>query len=176
MADTPHRRGDLAGKMRNSLWRCTVWSGGVNYRGRWVRGMLLILWGTMGALGVAVVVEDDHDVRNLLEGMLSRIGFEVHTAVDGVSGLETVKAIQPALVTLDVGLPDMDGVEVLRRMRGLSDAYIVMLTGRTGEAEILNAKDAGADEYITKPFRPKEVRERIEAMMATPRSLRPATS
>lgn len=130
----------------------------------------------MGALGVAVVVEDDQDMRNLLEGMLRRIGFDVHTAVDGVSGLQAVKATRPALVTLDVGLPDMDGVEVLRRMRGCSDAYIVMLTGRTGGSDVLNALHAGADEYITKPFRPREVRERIEAMMATPRSLGTAGS
>lgn len=126
----------------------------------------------MSTLGVALVVEDDQDVRNLLEGVLCQAGFDVCTAVDGRSGIQAVRAVQPALVTLDVGLPDIDGFELLRRIRGLTDAYIVMLTGRTGESDVLKALTAGADEYITKPFRPKEMRARIEAMMQVPRSAR----
>ncbi|MBX7444937.1 response regulator [Arthrobacter sp. MAHUQ-56] len=130
----------------------------------------------MSTLGLALVVEDDQDVRNLLEGVLSQAGFDVCTAVDGRSGLQAVRATQPALVTLDVGLPDIDGYELLRRIRGLSDAYIVMLTGRTAESDLLKALTAGADEYITKPFRPKEMRARIEAMMQVPRSARPVAN
>lgn len=128
--------------------------------------------GAMSTLGVAVVVEDDQDVRNLLEGVLGQAGFEVRTAVDGRSGLQAVQAAQPALVTLDVGLPDIDGFELLRRIRGISDAYIVMLTGRTAESDVLKASTAGADGYITKPFRPKEMHARIETMMQTPKKAR----
>lgn len=130
---------------------------------RWISG------GAMSTLGVAVVVEDDQDVRNLLEGVLSHAGFEVCTAVDGLSGLQAVRAAQPALVTVDVGLPDIDGFELLRRIRGLSNAYIVMLTGRSAETDVLMALQAGADDYISKPFRPKDVCKRIEDMMGSPR-------
>ena len=84
----------------------------------------------MDDLGVAVVIEDDADVRNLLEGVLSQAGFEVHTAVDGRAGVEVVRSKQANVVTLDIGLPDIDGFEVLRRIRGFSNAYVVMLTGR----------------------------------------------
>lgn len=71
----------------------------------------------MNDLGVAVVIEDDTDVRNLLEGVLLQAGFEVHTATFGREGVEVVRDISPDIVTLDVGLPDIDGVEVLRRIR-----------------------------------------------------------
>jgi len=120
-------------------------------------------------LGVAVVIEDDADVRNLLEGVLSQAGFEVHTAVDGRAGVEVVRDKQANVVTLDIGLPDIDGFEVLRRIRHFSNAYVVMLTGRTEEPDLLSALNAGADDYIAKPFRPRELRARVAAMMRRPR-------
>lgn len=123
----------------------------------------------MDDLGVAVVIEDDADVRNLLEGVLSQAGFEVHTAVDGRAGVEVVRAKQANVVTLDIGLPDIDGFEVLRRIRNFSNAYVVMLTGRTEEPDLLSALNAGADDYIAKPFRPRELRARVSAMMRRPR-------
>ena len=123
----------------------------------------------MDDLGVAVVIEDDADVRNLLEGVLSQAGFEVHTAVDGRAGVEVVRSKQANVVTLDIGLPDIDGFEVLRRIRGFSNAYVVMLTGRTEEPDLLSALNAGADDYIAKPFRPRELRARVAAMMRRPR-------
>lgn len=123
----------------------------------------------MDELGIAVVIEDDADVRNLLEGVLTQAGFEVHTAVDGRTGLEAVRRKQANVVTLDIGLPDIDGFEVLRRLRNFSDAYVVMLTGRTEEPDILYALNAGADDYIAKPFRPRELRARLAAMMRRPR-------
>lgn len=123
----------------------------------------------MSDLGTAVIVEDDLDVRNLLEGVLCQAGFIVHTACDGRSGVQAVRDRNPDVVTLDVGLPDIDGFEVLRRIRGFSDAYIVMLTGRTDEIDVLGALQFGADDYITKPFRPREMRARIAAMMRRPR-------
>lgn len=131
-------------------------------------------------LGVAVVIEDDADVRNLLEGVLSQAGFEVHTAADGRAGVEVVRNKQANVVTLDIGLPDIDGLEVLRRIRHFSNAYVVMLTGRTEEPDLLSALNAGADDYIAKPFRPRELRARVAAMMRRPRheanGQRPAAS
>ena len=123
----------------------------------------------MDDLGVAVVIEDDVDIRNLLEGVLTQAGFEVHTAADGREGVEIVRHNQANVVTLDVGLPDIDGFEVLRRIRNFSDAYVVMLTGRTEEPDLLSALNAGADDYISKPFRPRELRARVAAMMRRPR-------
>ncbi|MEV7998434.1 response regulator transcription factor [Pseudarthrobacter oxydans] len=123
----------------------------------------------MDELGVAVVIEDDADVRNLLEGVLAQAGFEVHTAVDGRAGVEVVRSKQANVVTLDIGLPDIDGFEVLRRIRHFSNAYVVMLTGRTEEPDLLSALNAGADDYIAKPFRPRELRARVAAMMRRPR-------
>ena len=131
------------------------------------------VWGFMGLamsdLGVAVVVEDDKDVRNLLASVFLQAGFEVHTASDGREGVELVRHQHANVVTLDVGLPDIDGYEVLRRIRQFSDAYVVMLTGRTEEPDLLTALHSGADDYITKPFRPLELRARVAAMMRRPR-------
>lgn len=124
----------------------------------------------MGDLGVAVVIEDDLDVRNLVEGVLLQSGFVVHTAVDGRHGVTMVREQSPDVVTLDVGLPDIDGFEVLRRIRLFSTAYIVMLTGKTEEPDLLAALEGGADDYITKPFRPRELRARVAAVMRRPSS------
>ncbi|MET4589109.1 response regulator transcription factor [Arthrobacter sp. 754] len=123
----------------------------------------------MEDLGVAVVIEDDADIRNLLEGVLRQAGFEVHTAADGREGVEVVRHNNAQVVTLDIGLPDIDGFEVLRRIRSFSDAYVVMLTGRTDEPDLLSALNAGADDYIAKPFRPRELRARVAAIMRRPR-------
>ncbi|MGZ4663272.1 MAG: response regulator transcription factor [Arthrobacter sp.] len=123
----------------------------------------------MSDLGVAVVVEDDKDVRNLLESVFLQAGFEVHTAAGGREGVEVVRHQHANVVTLDVGLPDIDGYEVLRRIRQFSDAYVVMLTGRSEEPAMLTALHAGADDYIVKPFRPLELRARVAAMLRRPR-------
>jgi len=123
----------------------------------------------MTDLGVAVVVEDDADVRNLVEAVLSQAGFEVHSAADGREGVDVIRRLQADVVTLDVGLPDIDGFEVLRRVRQFSDAYVVMLTARTDELDTLTALHTGADDFMTKPFRPRELRARVAAMMRRPR-------
>lgn len=123
----------------------------------------------MTDLGVAVVVEDDADVRNLVEAVLRQAGFEVHTAAEGREGVEVVRRQDAQVVTLDVGLPDIDGFEVLRRIRQFSDAYVVMLTARTDELDTLTALHTGADDFLTKPFRPRELRARVAAMMRRPR-------
>lgn len=114
------------------------------------------------------------DIRNLLVGILRQSGFEVHTAAGGREGVELVRDKSPDVVTVDVGLPDIDGLEVLRRIRTSSDAYVVMLTGRDKEPDVLAALQAGADAYVTKPFRPKELRAQIGAMMRRPRRRSPS--
>ena len=118
---------------------------------------------------VAVIIEDDKDIRDLLHAVLQQSGFEVHASPTGTEGVEAVRRHKPAVVTLDLGLPDIDGFEVIRQLRLFSDAYIVMLTARAEELDTLMGLEAGADDYITKPFRPRELRARISAMMRRPR-------
>ncbi|MFK4298538.1 DNA-binding response OmpR family regulator [Arthrobacter sp. GAS37] len=125
--------------------------------------------GAMSELDIAVVIENDADMRNMLEGVMLQSGFEVHTAADGREGVEVVRDKKPAVVTLDVGLPDVDGFEILRRIRRFSNAYIVIVTDRSDETDLLTALRSGADGFITKPFRPREMRARIAAMMRRPR-------
>src|SRR5690606_36629929 len=78
---------------------------------------------------------------------------------------------EPVVTTLDISLPDFDGFEVARRIRAFSDTYILMLTGRGDEIDTLMGLEAGTDDYVTKPFRPREIRARIEAMLRRPRAL-----
>ncbi|MFD1717428.1 response regulator transcription factor [Georgenia deserti] len=130
----------------------------------------------MEELRSAVVVEDDPDIRFLLETTLTQAGFEVHASATGTDGVELVRAHNPLVTTLDIALPDIDGLEVARRVRRFSTTYLVMLTGRAAEIDTLLGLDAGADDYITKPFRPRELRARIEAMLRRPRTLAGFTS
>lgn len=113
----------------------------------------------------AVIVEDDADIRGLLEVVLQQSGFDVHSAETGVSGVEMVGAHNPDLVTLDIGLPDIDGFETARRIRAISDTHILMLTARSDEIDTVLGLESGADEYVTKPFRPRELRARVDAIM-----------
>ena len=118
----------------------------------------------------AVVIEDDEDVRNLLGAVLQQSGFDVHLGSTGREGVVTVRQAGPTIVTLDVGLPDIDGFEVLRRIREFSDCYVIMLTARADELDTLMALQAGADDFLTKPFRPRELRARVAAMLRRPRT------
>ena len=120
--------------------------------------------------GVAVVIEDDTDIRGLISQVLEQAGFLVYAASSGVDGIELVREHQPVVTTLDVSMPGIDGFETAKRIRELSDTYIVMLTARADEIDTLQGLQAGADDYVTKPFRPRELRARIEAMMRRPRS------
>ena len=113
----------------------------------------------------AVVIEDDADVRNLLWAILNEAGFVCVPAATGVEGINAVREHQPILTTLDVSLPGIDGFEVARRIRSFSNTYVIMLSARDEEIDTLMGLDAGADDYLTKPFRPRELRARIEAML-----------
>ncbi len=118
-----------------------------------------------GSTRVAVVIEDDADIRNLLQAILGQAGFTTYAAESGAEGIEAIQEHQPILTTLDISLPGIDGFEVARRIRSFSTTYIIMLSARDEEIDTLMGLDAGADDYLTKPFRPRELRARIEAML-----------
>jgi DNA-binding response OmpR family regulator len=118
---------------------------------------------------IAVVIEDEEDIRSLLSTVLAQAGFTVHGAADGESGVELVRRHQPIVTTLDVNMPGMDGFEAAKRIRAVSTTYIVMLSARTEEIDALQGLEAGADDYVSKPFRPRELRARIDAMLRRPR-------
>lgn len=125
----------------------------------------------MSEARVGLVIEDDQDIRELVRTVLTQAGFDVTVAGSGTEGVLAAKSLNPDVITLDLGLPDIDGFEVSRQIREFSDAYIVMLTARTEELDTLIGLESGADDYLTKPFRPRELRARIAAMMRRPRAL-----
>jgi DNA-binding response OmpR family regulator len=117
----------------------------------------------------AVVVEDDPDIRALLCELLGQSGFTVTEVGDGTAALAALAEQDPDLVTLDLNLPDLDGIEVCRRIRQTSDAYVIMLTARPDEIDRLVGLETGADDYLNKPFSPRELQARVAAMMRRPR-------
>lgn len=124
---------------------------------------------------MAVIIEDDADIRHLLESVLTQAGFDVIATSNGHDGIQAVRAYEPIVTTLDVSMPGMDGFEVAKRLRTFSQTYIVMLTARDEEIDTLQGLEAGADDYLTKPFRPRELRARIDAMLRRPRMGAPET-
>ncbi|MFF7681965.1 response regulator [Microbacterium sp. NPDC007973] len=120
-------------------------------------------------LKTAVIVEDDPDIRHLLVEVLESAGFSTVSVGNGIDGVRAVLAYQPLITTLDVNMPGIDGFEAARRIRQQSDTYIIMLTGLEEEADVVLGLGAGADEYVVKPFRPRELRARIEALLRRPR-------
>ncbi|WP_043442603.1 response regulator transcription factor [Arthrobacter sp. L77] len=121
----------------------------------------------------ALIVEDDPDIRELLATTLRMNGFRVIEASTGLDGLAAVKEHRPDLITLDLNLPDLDGVEVCRQCRAVSDAYIVMVTARQDEIDRLIGLEIGADDFIGKPFSPREFAARVSAMFRRPRTAVP---
>jgi DNA-binding response OmpR family regulator len=122
-----------------------------------------------GAVRRAVVIEDDGDIRTLITHALSDIGLEVTSASTGPDGIAAVEAADPDVVTLDLGLPGIDGIEVCRRIREQTDAYIIMVTARTDEIDRLLGLETGADDFMSKPFSPRELQARVNAMFRRPR-------
>jgi DNA-binding response OmpR family regulator len=123
---------------------------------------------------VAVIIEDDADIRHLLEAILDQAGFRCYAVETGADGIQAIRDHAPILTTLDVSLPGIDGFEVARQIRNFSDTYIIMLSARKDEIDTLMGLDAGADDYLTKPFRTRELRARIEAMLRRYRRSAPA--
>jgi two-component system OmpR family response regulator len=116
-----------------------------------------------------VIIEDDADIRHLLEAVLTQAGFDAIATSNGLDGVRAVRAYDPVVTTLDVSMPGMDGFETAKRIRAFSATYLVMLTARDEEIDTLQGLEAGADDYLTKPFRPRELRARIDAMLRRPR-------
>jgi DNA-binding response OmpR family regulator len=119
----------------------------------------------MNARPRILVVDDDADIRLLLRELLERAGFTVDEAEDGRTALRTLFTTPPALVILDVTMPDMDGYETLERIRDLSDVPVLMLTARTQELEKVRGLSAGADDYVAKPFGRQELLARVQALL-----------
>lgn len=118
----------------------------------------------------AVVVEDDRDLGDAISQLLEQAGFDTVVASSGAEALELVRRSAPDLVTLDLSLPDIDGVEVCRRIRAVSDCYVIVISGRSAEVDRLIGLEVGADDYLVKPFSMRELQARVAALFRRPRS------
>lgn len=117
----------------------------------------------------ALVVDDEEALARILASYLEREDFDVELAFDGPTAVATAREWDPTVVVLDLGLPGLDGIEVCRQIRTFSDCYILVLTARTEEVDVLIGLSVGADDYLTKPFSTRELLARIGVMMRRPR-------
>jgi len=123
-----------------------------------------------------LVVDDETKIREIVRSYLEREGFEVAEAHDGDAALKIVRDWQPDLVVLDVMMPGTDGIEALRRLRTTSEIPVILLTARSDEVDTLVGLSVGADDYITKPFRPRELVARIKTVLRRAAGNRPGES
>ncbi|TYP82793.1 response regulator transcription factor [Blastococcus xanthinilyticus] len=117
-----------------------------------------------------LVVEDTQEIRELVTTVLERAGFAVRAVGTGAAALEEVRRDPPDLIVLDLGLPDTDGTEVCRQIRAETPCYVLMLTARAEEVDLLIGLAVGADGYMAKPFSPRELTARVQAMLRFPRT------
>jgi len=117
-----------------------------------------------------LLVDDETPILDLVRGYLEREGYAIATAEDGVAAVEHVRTERPDVVVLDVMLPGLDGFEVLRQIRTFSDAYVLMLTARSDEMDRVVGLSVGADDYLIKPFSPRELVARVKALLRRPRA------
>ena len=117
----------------------------------------------------ALVVDDEAPLADVVASYLKRESFEVHLAHDGRAALALAREVDPDVVILDIGLPGVDGIEVCRQLRVFSDAYVIMLTARDTEVDTIVGLSVGADDYVTKPFSPRELVARVRAVLRRPR-------
>src|ERR1700719_4908136 len=115
-----------------------------------------------------LVVEDDEDIAQALQRSLRMEGYEVRSAADGRSALEHGRSFAPDLVILDLGLPEIDGLDVARSLRGEDDVPILILTARDAVESRVEGLDAGADDYLVKPFERQELLARLRAPLRPP--------
>ena len=118
-----------------------------------------------------LVVEDEEPLARLVASYLTREGFEVEVVGDGSAAIARARAIPPDVIVLDLGLPGADGIEVCRAVRTFSECYVLMLTARVDEIDRLIGLSVGADDYLTKPFSPRELVARVQAMLRRPRQM-----
>ena len=112
-----------------------------------------------------LVVDDEKSVQDVVRAYLEQDGFVVHVAADGAEGLALAERVKPALIVLDLMLPDVSGEEVCRQIRRRSDVPVLMLTAKAGEDERVGGLALGADDYLTKPFSPRELVARVHAIL-----------
>lgn len=125
----------------------------------------------MSSRGVCLVIEDDWDIRDLISAILTRAGFEVHAVASGAEGVVVAGDLDPVLVTLDIGLPDMSGHEVALQIRKVSNAPLLFLTGRAGPDDEIAGMVSGAAAYLTKPFRLQQLRDTADQLCPVNRAL-----
>ncbi len=118
-----------------------------------------------------LVIDDEQNILNIVAAYLQVEGYNVVTALDGPGGLRAARSLKPDLVVLDVMLPGMDGIELLQKLRRESDVYVILLTARSEETDKVIGLSVGADDYLTKPFSPRELVARVKAAL---RRLRPS--
>jgi two-component system, OmpR family, response regulator len=119
----------------------------------------------MPASHTVVIVEDDSHITMLLRHSLEMVGFHAYEAATGQQGVELVREHNPDLVTVDLGLGDVDGIQVCRRIREFSDTFIMVISARAEEIDQLVAREMGADDFVAKPFSPHELQERVTALL-----------
>ena len=112
-----------------------------------------------------LVIDDEEGITKLVRAYLEPEGYEVIIKQDGIEGLKAARAAKPDLVVLDIMLPGMDGIELLTTLRRESDVYVIMLTAKTEETDKIIGLSVGADDYLTKPFSPRELIARIKAAL-----------
>lgn len=112
-----------------------------------------------------LVIDDEPSITNLVSAYLKPEGYEVFIASDGNAGLKAARAFKPDLIILDIMLPGMDGIELLSRLRRESEVYVIMLTAKTEETDKIVGLSVGADDYVTKPFSPRELVARVKAAL-----------
>ncbi|MEZ5184371.1 MAG: response regulator transcription factor [Candidatus Nanopelagicales bacterium] len=122
-----------------------------------------------------LVVEDEQELARVVGTYLENEGFAVHLAHTGPEGVSLARDLRPRMVVLDLMLPGFDGIEVCRRIRTFSDCYIIMLTARDDETDTVLGLSVGGDDYLVKPFSPRELMARIRAMLRRPRDLEDVT-
>ncbi|PIQ28634.1 DNA-binding response regulator [bacterium (Candidatus Blackallbacteria) CG17_big_fil_post_rev_8_21_14_2_50_48_46] len=115
--------------------------------------------------GKVLVVDDEASIRQIVEARLKMAGFEVTTACDGAEAMESYYEVHPDLIVLDIMMPRMDGLQVCREIRKKDTTPIIMLTAKGDIADRINALEMGADDYIIKPFSPRELEARIKAVL-----------
>jgi len=120
-----------------------------------------------------LAIEDEASILDVVTAYLRREGYQVHSAMDGPAGLRAARTLKPDVIILDVMLPGMDGLDLLTRLRRESSAYVIILSARSEETDKIIGLSVGADDYLTKPFSPRELVARVKAAL---RRIQPGTA